>query len=271
MSPASKEHLIAELKARIVGHTPVAGRITPVFSLGVPEIDGVLPEGGMKRGALHEVAAAAYRDMGAATGFLASLAVCVSRHSTLPVLWCETVRPPFDMGRLYGPGLSAFGLEPQRIVLALPPGDADCLWVMEEALHSHAFAAVIGELDGRSSALNLTATRRLQLAAEASGTPVLLFTGHAKEGASVAVTRWRVASVPSAVLSHVEEKEMLPGAARWHVALTRSRGGQSGSWLVGWNTMEVAFSAVAWTADASSERNVAPLHDPAVIPFRQTA
>ena len=271
MSPASKGRLIAELKARIAGHAPGAGRVISAFPLGAPEIDGVLPESGMKRGALHEVAAAAYRDMGAATGFLASLAACASRNSTLPVLWCETVRPPFDMGRLYGPGLSAFGLEPERIVLALPSGDADCLWAMEEALHSHAFAAVIGELDGCSSALNLTATRRLQLAAEESGTPVLLFTGHAKEGASVAVTRWHVASAPSAVLSYVDEKEMLPGAARWHVALTRSRGGQPGSWLVEWNGMEAAFSAVARTEGDSSEREVAARHELAVIPFRQTA
>ena len=58
MPLASKGRLIAELKARIAGHTAVAGRITSVFPLGAPEIDGVLPEGGMKRGALHEIAAA---------------------------------------------------------------------------------------------------------------------------------------------------------------------------------------------------------------------
>lgn len=271
MLPASRERLIAELKARIAGHAPGAGRVISAFPLGAPEIDRVLPEGGMKRGALHEVAAAAYRDMGAATGFLASLAVCAIRDSTLPVLWCETVRPPFDMGRLYGPGLSAFGLEPERIVLALPPGDADCLWAMEEALHSHAFAAVIGELDGRSSALNLTATRRLQLAAETSGTPVLLFTGHAKVGASVAVTRWHVASAPSAALSYVDEKEMLPGAARWHAELTRSRGGQPGSWLMEWNRMEAAFSTAARTEDDSSEWEVAARHELAILPFKQMA
>lgn len=271
MPVAEKEHLIAELKARIAGHASGTERITSAFPLGAPEIDGVLPGDGMKRGALHEVAAAAYRDMGAATGFLASLAACASRNSTLPVLWCETVRSPFDMGRLYGPGLSAFGLEPERIVLALPPGDADCLWAMEEALHSHAFAAVIGEIDGRSSALNLTATRRLQLAAEASGTPVLLFTGHAKAGASVAVTRWHVTSAPSAVLSYVDEKEMLPGASRWRVALTRSRGGQSGSWLVEWNAMEAALSVVVRMEDISSEQEVAVRRELAIIPFRQTA
>ena len=270
MPVSERERLIAELKTRIASHEPGLEKKTSAFPLGVTEIDGLLPDGGVRRGALHEVAAAAYRDMGAATGFLASLAVCAVRSSPLPLLWCETTKPPFDMGRLYGPGLSAFGMEPEKLVLALPSGDADCLWAMEEALHSRAFAAVIGEIDGRSPALSLVATRRLQLAAEESGTPVLLFTGHAKEGASVAVTRWHITAAPSGAILYVNEKEMLPGASRWKVDLARARGGQPASWLVEWDALERRFTTVTRGVSRFPETQTT---DPGslVQPFRQTA
>lgn len=264
-----KERLIADLKARIAGHGSSTERHVSVFPLGAPEIDGSLPDGGIRCGALHEVAAAAYRDMGAATGFLASLAACALSGSSFPVLWCETVRPPFDMGRLYGPGLAAFGVEPERLVFALPPSDVECLWAMEEALRSQAFAAVIGEIDGRSSALDLTATRRLQLAAEESGTPVLLFTGHAKQGGSVAVTRWQVAAASSGAVPYVDEKEMLPGAPRWQLALTRARGGQPASWLVEWNPLHASFTTVTEARKPFETNHTQP--ETAILPFRQTA
>ncbi len=270
MLPLEKERLIAGLKARIAGHEAGRRGSVSAFSLGAPEIDRLLPDGGIRQGALHEVAAAAYRDIGAATGFLVSLALCSSRNSSLPVLWCETVRPPFDMGRLYGPGLSAFGMGPESLVFAMPPSDADCLWTMEEALRSQAFAAVIGEIDGRSSALSLAVTRRLQLAAEESATPVLLFTGHAKEGASVAVTRWRIASARSGTVFYVDEKEMLPGAPRWEVALTRSRGGKPGSWIVEWDKAMCAFGVVLRSKNSLAEQEHVTEHSPSIMPFRQT-
>jgi protein ImuA len=271
MLPLEKERLIAGLKARIASHETGGRGSVSAFSLGAPEIDCLLPDGGIRKGALHEIAASAYRDIGAATGFLVSLALCSGRNSSLPLLWCETVRPPFDMGRLYGPGLSAFGMGPERLVLAMPPSDTDCLWTMEEALRSRAFAAVIGEIDGRSFALNLAVTRRLQLAAEESATPLLLFTGHATEGASVAVTRWRVASAPSGTISYVDEREMLPGAPRWEVALTRSRGGQPGSWIVEWDEAMCAFGVVSRSRDSLPGQVHVTEPSPSIMPFRQTA
>ena len=239
-----KTALIADLKERISGTGPVGSDSARAISLG-PAFDGVLPERGLRTGALHEVAASAYRDMGAATGFLAALAVCAMRNSSRPVLWCEARRPPFDMGRLYGPGIAAFGFDPARLLLAVPPGDSDCLWIMEEALRSQAFAFVTGEVDGRSSALSLAATRRLQLAAEETQTPVALFTGHSKGSASVTVTRWHVAGAESRNDFHADETERLPGLPNWDVSLVRCRGGQQGRWRVEWRAAESAFSMVS--------------------------
>ncbi|MEQ8377292.1 ImuA family protein [Parvibaculum sp.] len=239
-----KRALIADLKERIAGGEPGNAGLPGAISLGTG-IDEALPDGGLRKGALHEIAASAYRDMGAATGFLAALAVCAMKDSSRPVLWCEAWRPPFDMGRLHGPGIAAFGLDPARLLLAAPPGDSDCLWVMEEALRSRAFAFVAGEVDGRSSALSLAATRRLQLAAEETQTPVLLFTGHAKGSASVAVTRWHVAGAESRNILYADEMERLPGCPRWDISLARCRGGQPGRWRVEWNAQERVLSRVS--------------------------
>lgn len=243
----AKAALIADLKARIAGYGPVNSGSRSATSLGARDMDAALPDGGLRSGALHEIAAAAYSGMGAATGFLAALVACAAKASSLPVLWCEAVRSPFDMGSLYGPGLSAFGIDPANLVFVDPPRDKDCLLVMEDALRARAFAAVVGEMDGRSPALDLVATRRLQLAAEETQTPVLLFTGLAKEGtqgASVAVSRWRIASASSALIPYADEGEMLPGCPRWEVELIRSRGGRPGKWLVEWKAHACAFSVI---------------------------
>ncbi|MEQ8268358.1 MAG: hypothetical protein RH982_14275 [Parvibaculum sp.] len=272
MSPIAKAALIAELKSRIAGHAPADGGRHAVMPLGTAAIDEALPEGGLKLGALHEIAAATYGDMGAATGFLAALTALVHERSSLPVLWCEAGHSPFDMGRLYGPGLAAFGLDPARLVLVSPPRDNDCLWVMEEALRSHAFAAVVGEIEASSPSLDLTATRRLQLAAEAAEMPVLLFTGYAKKAmgtASVAVSRWHVTAAPSAHVPYADERENLPGLPCWDVSLVRSRGGQPGQWLLEWNSAVRSFSVVA---SARKVRRPALYSGTEIVtPLRQTA
>jgi protein ImuA len=236
--------LIADLKSQIAGSGTEGASGFGVLPLGMQVAD-LLPGGGLRKGALHEVAAAAYRDMGAATGFLAALTACAMKASSRPVLWCEARRPPFDMGQLYGPGIAAFGLDPVRLLIAVPPSDGDCLWIMEEALRSRAFSLVIGEIDGRSAALGLSATRRLQLAAEETNTLALLFTAHAKGNASVAVTRWHVGGAESRNVLYTDEIETLPGRPRWDVSLARCRGGQPGRWQMEWSAEESELSLVS--------------------------
>lgn len=210
-----------------------------VVDFGMQRRDVSLPE--LACGALHEVRAAEYRDMSASIGFAVVLAVCCARtFSDAPILWCESAYAPFDVGRLYGPGLAAFGLDPARLILATPTSAVDLLWTMEEALRLGAFAAVFGEIDGRAPALTLTATRRLQLAAEVGGRPAFLLTGHAAHGASAAATRWGVASAPS---HSAPETASLVGRACWRVKLEKSRSALTGvaadmgarDWCVEWD------------------------------------
>lgn len=268
----AKTALVADLRARIAGpfagfETAGNGRFVP---LNVDAIDAALPGGGLKAGALHEVGAEDYRDMGAATGFLAALATCLAESTSMPVLWCGSAQPPFDIGALYGPGLVGFGFDPARLVLALPASVTDCLWAMEEALRSGVFAVVIGEVAGRAAALDLTATRRLQLAAEEKGTPVLLFTGHDGGAASAAVTRWRIAALPGSVIPDTDEFGGLTGVPCWRAALTRARGGAPGTWNVAWHAGDRRFALADTAALARWEKPPAPARE-SVAAFRQSA
>lgn len=246
MPEASRAEVIAELRARLAGFEATGPRMDMpgerplAVPFGVPDIDAVLPGGGLRCGALHEVVAVEYRDMGAALGFAAALAArCAQAAPDAPVLWCEGGHAPFDLGSFYGPGLAEFGLDPARLIVVSPPKEVDLLWTMEEALRVGAFAAVIGEIDGRAARLDLTATRRLQLAAEEKGTPAFLLTGHESAGASAAVTRWRVGPAPSGPVPVIAGLAGLIGRPRWQLRLERCRAAQGGTsggeWIVEWD------------------------------------
>jgi protein ImuA len=143
-----------------------------------------------------------------------------------PVLWCLS-RPD-----LYGPGLLAHGLDPARLVLVSAPRDDEILWAMEEGLRTPGLAAVVGEI-GR---LPMVAGRRLQLAAERIGVAafVLRRWRNAEEAMAererpiAALTRWRVAALPSADIPG----QPGIGKPRWRVELLRCRGGAPAAWEV---------------------------------------
>jgi protein ImuA len=188
----------------------------------VAAIDQRLPQGGLALGALHEMieGGPAAEFAGAATLFVAGIAARLKG----PVLWCLSRRD------LFAPGLMNAGLHPDRVIYAETFREREVLAVMEEGLREQGLAAVVGEV----THLGLTASRRLQLAAEASGVPALAlrrwWTVAEKELTglpSAAVTRWQIAPFAS----HAPPTPGL-GRARWHVELLRCRGGEPHSWIV---------------------------------------
>jgi len=200
-----------------------AGAVLP---FGLAALDAALPQGGLALGALHELAGAGpdEEDGAIAAAFLAGILARLAPER--PVLWCLAA------GDLYGPGLAACGLGPERLILAKTPGERDVLWAMEEGLRSAALAAVIGEVEALPSA----ASRRLQLAAEASGVTAFALrrwrigerAARQRTAPNAAVTRWRVAALPGALMGD------MPGVGRprWRVELWRCRGGVPASWMV---------------------------------------
>jgi protein ImuA len=200
--------------------------VDPALPFGVAAIDRMLPGGGLALGALHEVLGlrAAAEEAAEGAGFLAG--ILARLEPGRPVLWCQR------RDDLHAPGLARRGLLPERLILARAASDADLLYAVEEGLKCRDLAAVVGEVD----ALPLTASRRLQLAAEASGVTAFalrrprraLVVGDEAQP-TAAVTRWRIASVPAPLPT-----DAAPGLGRrvWLAELLRCRGGASGRWLV---------------------------------------
>lgn len=187
----------------------------PVLSLGLAALDQALPWGGLPTGALHEVVGRP--GDAAACGFAVRLLRDLVSLRKRPVLWCQG---DGEAGTPYAPGLSQGGLDCEHVIFAQARKPAELLWAVEEGLRSGAFAAVLGE----GVTPDLTATRRLQLAAEAGATTALLHLPYRSSGGvSAALTRWQVSAVP------VEEESE---TARWQIELSRCRGGASGVWQV---------------------------------------
>jgi protein ImuA len=201
-------------------------------SLGLPEIDRLLPDGGLLAGALHEVEAGpapsgrvAAHD-GAALGFAAFL---LSRLGPGTLLWCR--QPAGADAPIYAPAIAAW-FDPARLLMVTARREEDLFWAMEEGLRTPGIAAVVGEFAHSHArrGTDPTAGRRLSLAAEKTGVPALLLRPQPAPPQSVCATRWRVASAPSPDLV----------LARWQVDLRRNRFGlpsaeETPSWLLEWN------------------------------------
>ena len=247
--------LFPELRERIRRIERPTAAIHGVLPFGIAAIDRVLPGGGLARGALHEIlGAGGDEEDGAlaaafAAGILGRLAAQKSLAGDGMVLWCLP-RPD-----LYGPGLAAHGLDPAHLVLVRAPRDAEILWAMEEGLRAPGIAAVVGEV----GTLAAVASRRLQLAAERSGITAFLLRRWRDGGQAArernlpnaAVTRWRIAAVPSQPLWG----EPGVGRLRWRVELLRCRGGEPACWEV----EEADATGHVSLASALADRPAAPV------------
>ena len=218
--------MLEALRARIAGlERRGSARRARVLPFGSPAINAQLPGGGLALGCLHEVAGAGPEvEHGAAAALL--IAGLLARSSGC-VLWAV------ERQDLFAPALAGVGLHPDRIIFA--EAGPSVLLVMEEGLQHPGLAGVVGEIGGR---LGLTASRRLQIAAEASGVVALAlrrsrrFDNPALVEPTAAATRWRVACLPSPPpLAHAPETPGL-GRARWRLDLIRCRGGEPGTWVV---------------------------------------
>ena len=235
--------LRAELR-RLEGGSRHAGAAR---SIGLPAIERVLPGGGLARGALHEILAAE-NGWAAAEGFAASLVAGLAQQG--PILWCVA-----EDG-LYGPGLARLGLAPDRLILARTRRPADLLWAMEEGLKTPGLVAVLGE----PKTLDLTSSRRLQLAAEGSGVTGLVLRRD-QAGSSVAVTRWRVSSAPSGPAFGTDTRDFGLARARWQVELIRCRGADWAEGAAGhgiWLMEEGDASGAVPVAVPLADRSAAP-------------
>ena len=213
--------VIEELRRRIERlAAPRSSRDTLAF--GVDAIDRLLPGGGLAVGALHEVAGGGN---GAVHGAAAALfAAGIAGRTKGKVLWAYT------RADLFAPAVAQAGLLSSRVIFAECGDEKTVLACFEEGLRHKGLGAAVAEV----ARLSMTGSRRLQLAAEASGTVGIAIRRWRRQAEAAdfgqptaATTRWRVTALPSTPLP-------VPGVgrARWQLELIRCRAGDSADFVV---------------------------------------
>lgn len=184
----------------------------------------------LARGAVHEFRAGDWRDAPAALGLALAVTGAARAERAQPLVWIAQSGARFHDGIAYASGLSAYGVNHDDCVFVHARDIKSALWAAEEA--AHLSGIVLIECWKPHRLLDLTATRRLQLAAERSGARLILLRDARDQASSVARTRWRVAPAPSAE-DPLDEKGL--GRPRWDVGIEKSRVGERGGWVLEWD------------------------------------
>lgn len=211
--PAIVEALRAEIDRIEANGRPRKG----VLPFGVEAVDRKLPGGGLVLGALHEVAGGGDGAIDGAAS--AQFAAGIASRTHGKVLWCVT------RADLFAPALGQAGLSPDRLIYFDAGDEKTLLAAFEEALRHGGLGAVVGEV----SRLSMTASRRLQLCAEDTGTLAIAVRRWRRQAEAAdfgqptaANTRWRVTALPSSPLPTAGV-----GRSRWMVELLRCKAGES--------------------------------------------
>ena len=202
--------------------------ITPPGSM--PGMPGLCP------GQLHELHAGA-QAWAAALAF--ALTAAPSNRAPLMLVRCPR-RAALPL-QPYGEGLLALGIDPARLLIVVAPDEMGLLRAGLEAARCRGLAALVLESWGKLPAYDLTASRRLVLAAERSGVPVILLRLEASPRASAAHSRWLIRGMPSRRLIAPIAADT-PGTFAIEAELLRQRGGPAGRiWQLEWSHEHAAF------------------------------
>jgi protein ImuA len=186
----------------------------------------------------HEICAAAPGEAIAATGFASMIAALWSKGpiANAPIVWAREVGAAQEGGELYPPGLAAFGLPLERLIIVDAKKRNDALWATEEALKVEG-AIAIAELAPGGAPLDLIVSRRLMRAAAQQNSTALIVSHSPQKAPSAAWSRWRIGSAPS----EAPAREL--GLASWRADLLRLRNAHGErSWILEWNPNAACFT-----------------------------
>ncbi len=225
-------------------------------SSGIPSaltstsLDGLFPD----RLLLQEVLAAPGQICTAAGFGLALIAhrqQASGKGSARAIAWLQQEAAAIDAGEPVGLGLAALGVDPGRLIFVRLRTGLDVLRAALEAARCAVLGAVIIEL---VKPIDLTASRRLKLAAEKSGVPLLLLrhSGIVVSNASpdaganarpnAAQVRWQVGAAPS-VFAQGGANSHAWGQPVFDVTILKHPAGLSQTrFLIGWDRDRHAFA-----------------------------
>jgi protein ImuA len=230
-------------------------------ALGHAGVDATL-QGGLAIGAMHEVFAEGHQG-GVATGFVAGLAGRVS--SRKPLVWVRQDFADIESGALSMSGLTELGLDP-RLLVSVRAADTDsALRTAADALACEAVGTVVLEVWGEPRQLDLVASRKLTLAAQASGVTCMVLRIAAAPQPSTAETRWIVRAAHSPPESSQNTFSNVWGAPVFDAQLVRNRHGRVGRWIMEWKCDECLFNEPAAYPQSVV---AAPAHRPHQAPAR---
>ncbi|MGO6984322.1 ImuA family protein [Rhizobium leguminosarum] len=243
MAQTAANAIISDLRDRIQHLESGVARPKTVLPFGVRELDERLPGGGLAYGAIHEFAGGG---AGAVDGAAAAMfAGGIAARTKGKIVWC------LARTDLFAPALAQVGLHPDRVIYVEAIREKYVLEACEEALRFGGLGAVVAE----TVRLPMVISRRLQLAAEGSGTIGLLVRRWRRQTEAgdfghpaTAATRWRISVLPS---------EPLPvpgvGRARWLAELIRVKAGESADFEIGACDAQGRISFLSDAGDGSDQ------------------
>jgi protein ImuA len=163
MSTSTPLPVLEALRDRIQHLEGGGPRRRSVLPFGIMAIDQHLPEAGLALGELHEVAGGGNGAIDGAAAALCAAGIAARTRGRVP--WCIARQD------LFAPAIAQVGLLPDRVICVEAGDEKSLLARFEEGLRHGALGAVVAEV----ARLSMTASRRLQLAAEGSGTIGIAF------------------------------------------------------------------------------------------------
>lgn len=217
---AAKKEAIEHLRREILAAEGLKRRASePQQQIGLQSLEKAFPDQTFPIGCIHEFISPDTECAAATAGFITALLSHIGGQKA-PCIWVSRQRAWFP------PALISFGLPADQVIFIHPDKDTDLLWTTEQALKCPGLAAVIADVQE----LDLTASRRLQLAVEKSRVTGFLHRQSPRRISHTAcVARWEVKPLAG-------EADGLPGVSspRWHVNLLKVRNGRPGSWEISW-------------------------------------
>jgi protein ImuA len=229
------------MKPQRTNHHSVPHSSKSCFGFGVPALDHSL-RGGLARGRLHEFYGARAADAIAVTGLGLVLAAQAAERGK--IIWVRQDHGRLEAGAPSAAGLASLGLDHRRFILVEARDMLSALRAALEGARCAGLYSLVLDVWGEHRVFDLTASRRLSLAAQKSGVTLFVLRASAQPAASSAETRWQVKAAPSKAWA-----ANAPGFPRFELTLLRDRSFSSSvanaSWCVEWNSESRSFNLAA--------------------------
>ena len=219
--PALKADIITQLKKELLALQGFRPLVHAHQQIDLGTINHSFPNSQFPLGVNHEFICSSKESLAASSGFIAGILSSMLTKGGA-VVWISSSQIIFP------PALVSFGIDPSQFIFIHLRNQKEINWTIEEALKCEGLAAVVGELAN----IDLTISRRLQLAAEQSRVTGFLLRHQPKQINTTAFTcRWQIQSIKS------ETTDGFPGVgySRLKVELLKVRNGKPGQWVIEWS------------------------------------